>query len=122
MERGRLVLVTNGSQSPENGSRHCKGSLVSTPRTTGGPDGRNPLKTGLVTARRMSWWRLFGPPGPSRRNPLKTGLVTARGLRCPNGLRRMFSWSQSPENGSRHCKEASLPGWVRVILEKVAIP
>ena len=41
--------------------------------------GRNPLKTGLVTARREHQRAGGASTGSKRRNPLKTGLVTASG-------------------------------------------
>jgi len=120
------------SQSPENGSRHCKPRRSRTPgirrRSLAG---RNPLKTGLVTARIGALvGYLISRPGPGRnplktglvtaslerngskqdpnrdgRNPLKTGLVTASPDRRPSGRRSGRPVSQSPENGSRHCKD-----------------
>jgi len=91
---------------------------------------RNPLKTGLSTARRLQWtWWEKRWPG-SCRNPLKTGLSTAScpapiGAAVGSGSRRnplktglstasFAFWnkyeftgeaSQSPENGSQHCKD-----------------
>ena len=67
------------SQSPENGSRHCKPA---------GVRGGQPRKT------------------QPRRNPLKTGLGTARVL--PLWYYAREETSQSPENGSRHCKPRPL--------------
>ena len=67
-------------------------------------ESRNPLKTGLVTASN------FGGPGrrdsgdTPGRNPLKTGLVTARRWKMDEFLFKGGRHSQSPENGSRHCK------------------
>ena len=58
----------------------------------------------------------------SRRNPLKTGLVTASstgGAICSD--KRKSRSSQSPENGSRHCKSKNGPETLS--LERmVAIP
>ena len=47
--RWAVLLMGTPSQSPENGSRHCK-SRRTTERTTDRQSGRNPLKTGLGTA------------------------------------------------------------------------
>ena len=98
------------SQSPENGSQHCKTPRPGRTRSRSSSQGRNPLKTGLSTASllikngRKIWFRLpsqspengsqhckglFGLPhreeGAERRNPLKTGLSTARNVVPPSG-------------------------------------
>ena len=96
-------------------------------------NGRNPLRTGLGSARSCGPGPTWTHPG--RRNPLRTGLGSARGpgaaaggdsenpgrnpLRTGLGSARLKvyvrtrpdgSWeSQSPENGSRLCKSEQDP-------------
>ena len=64
-----------GSQSPENGSQHCKLSTNTFAPSTIQSLRRNPLKTGLSTARGRVPERICA--GGLGRNPLKTGLSTA---------------------------------------------
>ena len=82
---------------------------------------RNPLKTGLVTA---SWVGLAVPYGGELgcRNPLKTGLVTARQGAAGRMGSDDQSVSQSPENGSRHCKSLRGAAGGRAPRPGVAIP
>ena len=56
------------------------------------------------------------------RNPLKTGLVTARWELDPEDWVENFPLSQSPENGSRHCKLSGSPTRHGSELDRVAIP
>ena len=104
--RETILPLFPTSQSPENGSRPCKPPHRA---GRGGPGGRrrNPLKTGLVLARRI---RPRGSATSSAcRNPLKTGLVLARRMRNPSIVKNPIERSQSPENGSRPCKLSRLP-------------
>jgi len=48
----------------------------------------------------------MGPGLPEGRNPLKTGLVTASSSMVARRGRPSTARSQSPENGSRHCKQS----------------
>ena len=78
---------------------------------------RNPLKTGLGTAR-LPALCAFRAPFRFRRNPLKTGLGTARAKTGWHWNNCGATESQSPENGSRHCKAIyrairALLGWLR---------
>ena len=91
------------SQSPENGSQHCKLQKVENLRAFL-RTGRNPLKTGLSTAS-PNFSKRIGIPLFDCRNPLKTGLSTARPL-LPRFPDRIAEQSQSPENGSQHCKRS----------------
>ena len=81
------------SQSPENGSRLCKRSFTAA-------------------------WDI-SPPSLGR-NPLKTGLGTPTCLPDQSRGRGQGSWSQSPENGSRHSDEATVV--IGGPINKVAIP
>ena len=64
---------------------------------------RNPLKTGLSTAS-LGLSVVGELLVRNRRNPLKTGLSTARVI-LPGWVRVILeNRSQSPENGSQHCK------------------
>ena len=72
----RILEQDVKSQSPENGSQHCKGGKREG-ETEKCPPRRNPLKTGLSTASSAGAWAI------------------------------RWDWacgSQSPENGSQHCK------------------
>ena len=103
-----IILTDNGlrplSQSPENGSRPCKGDdSQNIPRRLDCLR-RNPLKAGLVPARRIGTTLSRHATLCARRNPLKTGLVPASGLKGEVNDESQSKSSQSPENGSRPCK------------------
>ena len=71
-----LSAIFPASQSPENRSQHCKPEVRSASLGASPGASRNPLKTGLSTA------SLNSPQAKERahrqsRNPLKTGLSTA---------------------------------------------
>ena len=99
---GRVVVHprTLVSQSPENGSRHCK-VLVAEPRRAAARSLSQSPENGSRHCKGMEVEIVFRAR-VRRRNPLKTGLVTASLQMIQND--RSLSESQSPENGSRHCK------------------
>ena len=128
------MMFSAESQSPENGSQHCKVGKTYLIRCLAGSAGRNPLKTGLSTASKRERDEGSTMQREGGRNPLKTGLSTAsrpasffwgaRGIPCRNPLKTGLStasltfaarWaenireSQSPENGSQHCKGYVFP-------------
>jgi len=93
------------SQSPENGSRLCKTADQFAQLIINFLDRRNPLRTGLGSARLMDLISQVVQALDLGRNPLRTGLGSARHPgRSPHPQVR--SESQSPENGSRLCKAA----------------
>jgi len=90
-------------QSPENGSRLCKWTRLTPSGLPSWRRSRNPLRTGLGSARRLPCADGGRSACPSR-NPLRTGLGSASvwlGWRWDG---RTFVSSQSPENGSLLCK------------------
>ena len=95
------------SQSPENGSRHCKPGSEQTMGSQN-PDCRNPLKTGLGTARIVDDTDIARDPQALSQSPENGSRhCKADNFRC--GMLRYWGMSQSPENGSRHCKLESGP-------------
>ena len=72
--------------------------------------GRNPLRTGLGSARCQEIQQQPGPDSRSCRNPLRTGLGSARDVLSPSVREAVANHrSQSPENGSRLCKQSFSP-------------
>jgi len=82
---------------------------------------RNPLKTGLVPASRKFPSRERSNPS-RRRNPLKTGLVPASRILDAKDQDALSQESQSPENGSRPCKQDLGREGPGRPLSRVAIP
>jgi len=95
------------SQSPENGSQHCKTTSGSFNVPTRKASCRNPLKTGLSTARRIRRHPRSGPGRGSASQSPENGSQHCKEMKAKEAIRELRERaSQSPENGSQHCKRS----------------
>ena len=139
MLRGDLGGSLARSQSPENGSRLCKKSIIWREFREEVWACRNPLRTGLGSAspgreddhglahapsqspengsrlcKAADGRRQVRPPVPKSQSPENGSRLCKQGGARDGRSRPGASQSQSPENGSRLCKPAAPPQGVRI--------
>ena len=74
-------------------------------------ESRNPLKTGLSTARGLPFY-CWPPRGRSSQSPENGSQHCKRSFTKTRPVWILKVTSQSPENGSQHCK-SNWPEWIR---------